>query len=308
MGVALASGRCPICTRPDSKISYDGSTLQGTCARCGPFLALPPAPRMIEALNEREQIALLAWSDQIPRTDKLKNLDSNFLRSLSTMRVPSVAQRADHLLLKMIERWPRPRTPINVAKHDELLRAAHVPSASELMFFVDYLTDQGLLLNPAGAAPEHRLITPKGFLHAEGLNPNMERDQAFVAMWFDDSLKDVWEQGFEPAITDAGWRALRISAKEHINKICDEIVFEIRRSRFLVADFTGQRTGVYYEAGFATGLGIPVVFTCKEGEQEKLHFDVRQYNSIIWHNAADLREQLSNRIGAVIGHGPIRVA
>ena len=31
---------------------------------------------------------------------------------------------------------------------------------------------------------------------------------------------------------------------------------EIRRSRFVVADYTGQVNGVYFEAGFALGLGL----------------------------------------------------
>ena len=65
-------------------------------------------------------------------------------------------------------------------------------------------------------------------------------------------------------IEDAGYEAVRIDEKEHTNKIDDEIIAEIRRSRFVVADFTqgkdGARGGVYYEAGFAHGLGIEVIF------------------------------------------------
>jgi hypothetical protein len=75
--------------------------------------------------------------------------------------------------------------------------------------------------------------------------------QAFVAMWFDDSTRDAWENGLQKGIVDAGYEPLRIDAKEHVNKICDEIIAEIRRSRFVVADYTGHRGGVYYEAGYA---------------------------------------------------------
>jgi hypothetical protein len=53
----------------------------------------------------------------------------------------------------------------------------------------------------------------------------------------------------QKGISDAGFEPLRINMKEHVNKICDEIIAEIRRSRFVVADYTGQRGGVYYEAG-----------------------------------------------------------
>jgi hypothetical protein len=54
----------------------------------------------------------------------------------------------------------------------------------------------------------------------------------------------------------------------HLNKVDDVIVAEIRRSRFLVADFTCEpgkvRGGVYFEAGFARGLNIPIIWTCRD--------------------------------------------
>jgi nucleoside 2-deoxyribosyltransferase len=64
-------------------------------------------------------------------------------------------------------------------------------------------------------------------------------------------------------------------ADEHINKIGDEIISQIRRSKFLIADFTGHRGGVYFEAGLAMGLGLPVFWTCRRDDLDKLHFDIR---------------------------------
>ena len=93
---------------------------------------------------------------------------------------------------------------------------------------------------------------------------------------------------------------MRIDLKQHINKIDDEIIAEIRNSKFLIADFTGNRGGVYYEAGFAYGLGIPVIWTCKKEDISELHFDTRQYNHITWTNSEDLYIQLVNRIKATI--------
>ena len=87
-------------------------------------------------------------------------------------------------------------------------------------------------------------------------------------MWFDRSMDSLWKEGIKPGIEDAGYEAVRIDRKEHVNKIDDEIIAEIRRSRFVVADFThgrgGMRGGVYYEAGFAHGMDIPVIFSCKK--------------------------------------------
>ena len=101
-------------------------------------------------------------------------------------------------------------------------------------------------------------VTVDGHSRIEELKVNADSTQAFVAMWFDDSMNEAFKQGMELAVSQAGYRPMRIDRKEHINKIDDEIVAEIRRSRFLVADFTqgadGARGGVYYEAGFRPWL------------------------------------------------------
>ena len=97
--------------------------------------------------------------------------------------------------------------------------------------------------------------------------------------------------------------------RESIGKIDDEIIREIRRSRFMVADFTqgddGNRGSVYYEGGFARGLGLPVISTCREDQLPMLAFDTRQYVHISWKDLVVLRRQLANRIGAVIGEGTL---
>jgi hypothetical protein len=67
----------------------------------------------------------------------------------------------------------------------------------------------------------------------------------------------------EAAVTRAGYRPMRIDGHEYIGGIMDEIIARIRESRFVVADLTHNRGGVYYEAGFAFGLGIPVIPTCR---------------------------------------------
>ncbi|NBJ15219.1 MAG: hypothetical protein FNP40_06540 [Dehalobacter sp. 4CP] len=150
--------------------------------------------------------------------------------------------------------------------------------------------------------PTELIVTSKGWNRVADLQRtvNKESKQGFVAMWFDSSMDLVWKKAIQKAITDAGFTPRRIDNKEHNNKICDEIIAEIRNSKFVVCDFTGQRGGVYFEAGFALGLGLPVIWTCKSNEVDKLHFDTRQYNHIVWDEEEDLYTKLFNRIKATI--------
>ena len=89
-----------------------------------------------------------------------------------------------------------------------------------------------------------------------------------------------------------------------ISGITDEIMAEIRRSRFVVADYTGQVNGVYFEAGFALGLGLTVIPTCRADEVPKLHFDIKHLNTLLWNTPVELAGGLNRRIRAVIGAGP----
>ena len=129
---------------------------------------------------------------------------------------------------------------------------------------------------------------------------NIDSNVGFVAMWFDDQLNEAWTDGIKKAIEEAGYHAIRLDFEEHNEKICDKIIAEIKRAKFVVADFTGQRRNVYFEAGFALGLGIPVIWTCRKDSKDKLHFDTRQYNYIEWSSVEELREKLNNRIRATI--------
>ena len=185
-----------------------------------------------------------------------------------------------------------------------------------LEYLTNYLQGQGWISKGAELNGEHtrdlylcRVEIP-GYRHVEELETNPDSAQCFVAMWFDPSMEEVYEKGIKPAIEAVGYSPLRIDRQEFVGKIDDEIIAEIRRSRFLVADFThghdGARGGVYYEAGFAQGLGLTVIFTCRDDMFDNLHFDTRQFNHIAWENPDDLREKLANRIGSVMGDGPNR--
>lgn len=133
-------------------------------------------------------------------------------------------------------------------------------------------------------------------------NSATDSKNAFVAMWFNSSMDKYYSEGIKIAIKDAGYTAVKINTKEFNGEICDEIIAEIKRTKFLIADFSGLRSGVFFEAGFAKGLGREVIFTVREEDVEKLkeHFDTRQYNHIVYDSPEDLRKKLYNRICATI--------
>jgi nucleoside 2-deoxyribosyltransferase len=123
---------------------------------------------------------------------------------------------------------------------------------------------------------------------------------AFVAMSFAAEMEAAFTDGIAPGIRDAGFDPLRVDKVHHNEKICDRIIAEIRKSHFLVADVTLQKAGVYFEAGFAMGLGQQIIWCCRKDDLRNAHFDTRQYNHIVWETPSDLRQQLRDRIAATI--------
>jgi len=182
---------------------------------------------------------------------------------------------------------------------------AYARNSKEFMSFARYVRDRGWVVLDIDAFVPSFTLTAAGFAEIEGRAlTRAESDQAFIARFFDKSLDDAYEQGIKPAIEDSGFLPIPVNAREYNGDIVDQIMVEIRKSRFVVADTTGNRGGVYFEAGFALGLGIDVIFSCKEGEFDKTHFDVNHMNHIIWKTPDDLRAQLTRRVQRTIGFGP----
>ncbi len=176
---------------------------------------------------------------------------------------------------------------------------AYAKTADEFKYLLEKAVGLGYVEERAGPIPPQFRLSLKGWDKVMKLQETQSRpDQAFVAMWFSPDMDSASEDGIKPALKDAGYDPLRIDMREHNDKIDDKIIAEIRKSGLLVADFTGQRGGVYFEAGFAMGLGIPVIWTCREDDVDELHFDTRQYNHIVWSSPEDLREKLYNRVEA----------
>jgi len=255
------------------------------------FLLKIPTPSM-----SRRAMKLLSFlSKRLPTPGKYLHLPfehthmSNFIEHIQDFRAQDIREEME---------FAKELLPF--------MAAAWAENVDELQYIIEeYLTEAGFLKYDPGSGRGF-LITPKGWEFLEhGGDKTIVSDTAFVAMWFDIGVESLWVDALRPGILDAQFEPVRIDKVDHNNKIDDEIIAQIRRSKFLVADFTGQRGGVYFEAGFALGLGIPVIWVCREDELKDVHFDTRQYNFLEWRSSelSTLRKALTARIEATIGRG-----
>ena len=120
----------------------------------------------------------------------------------------------------------------------------------------------------------------------------------FVAMKFGEETQALREKIKEGLV---GYDVRIMDEIEHNHQIVPEMLYEIRNSRFVIAELSNHNNGAYYEAGYALGLGKEVIHICKKSELASgLHFDVAQVNTIVYDEINEIPEKLKKRIQATI--------
>jgi len=304
---------CPICSREARFPSGYSDAYQVNCTVCGVYFITLEAR---EEIKENDKVKLsvlmlerklsglapLAIFSEQPTIEVHPNFRIILLSDLLSTFPTSVNERLNRSLLNLSKLSNFPGDAIEILQGDSSIFFIQTSNVREAFFIMTYLANDGLIElkdNKVGF-PTSLSLTVKGWnAIAELEKLKNESNQAFIAMWFDQEMNPASEM-IKQAIEDTNYKAVRIDQLDHNNKIDDEIIAEIQRSKFIVADFSGHRGGVYFEAGYAMGLGIPVIWTCKADHLADLHFDTRQYSHIVWENEDELYNKLFNRIRATI--------
>ncbi|MGE0565356.1 MAG: hypothetical protein AB7O50_12660 [Pseudolabrys sp.] len=307
--------QCPIWGTEATEVDRGSGAVIVDSPRAGGryFLDAPGNGKIVSFTNEAKLLLTTWLCDQRHAGVQDPRIDGNVLDLVRSRRPLQVSEKLTRGLQFLGRKLGRLGSAISLGDggNDSLQALAETETLDirEQIALFRMLRDIGVIEGTFfGDGKMQVAPTASGWQQLFQLNQSLSSSslQAFVAMWFNPSMEDAYVDGIAPAIADAGYSPFRVDKKEHNNKIDDEIVAEIRRSRFVVADFTCEtekpRGGVYYEAGFAHGLGIPVIWTCRKSSMGDLHFDTRQYAHIVWETPSDLRTQLRNRIGATIQH------
>ena len=208
--------------------------------------------------------------------------------------LPRPREQADLLIRWLAENvagpgettWIEPRT------HSSIIGAK---SPEGFALVLRHLFDNGLVtgnLSEAIGAPgrAHATLSFDGWNYYENLRQGgATYRKAFMAMKFGDADLDVLlETVLKPSANQAGFELFRLDDVPRAGLIDDRLRVEIQASDFLVADLTHDNLGAYWEAGYAEGLGKPVIYMCEKikFESQKTHFDTNHHLTIVWDKAA----------------------
>lgn len=166
------------------------------------------------------------------------------------------------------------------------------------------------------------ILRPEGIAYVKGYIG--DSNKGFVAMkfgksprWVDKNdktheegecdLNEIYDNLIVPAIKRAGFEPVRIDRTLHNNKIDDEILVQIRKSKFVVCDLTYGNLGAYYEGGFAQGLGKEVFFICEKEffDSHPPHFDLNHHVTTLYERGKE--EEFIRELAARIENNVIRI-
>lgn len=116
-----------------------------------------------------------------------------------------------------------------------------------------------------------------------GMSPGL---YGFLAMKFgDDILEKFAKEHLKPHVMEKlGYEVIDIRDVSKAGIIDNLMREQIRDSAFVIADLSHDNSGAYWEAGYAEGLGKPVIYICEKEKfkESQTHFDTNHCTTVMW--------------------------
>ncbi len=313
---------CPVCHSEVSDFKDVSISLLGvhgsyySCPRCGDYQIESFTATQIKDLRlDPQTMAVLShWIrteyESIKKQDRKDPiiLTGKLVDDIIGNPRPSLAEQADNYV-----RWIGDKIEVGgrYAAVERLAIQAIVGSANEQEFELvsHHLTSDTKLIDHG--PPETRVwrrvtLSFDGWEHYRELKrETSDSRKAFMAMEYGHpELDGLFKDVLKPAVKQTGFDLFILPERPKAGLIDNRLRVEIQTSRFLVADLTHENAGAYWEAGYAEGLGKPVIYTCEKNKFEmcKTHFDTNHHLTLQWdsNGSTEIAEDLKATIRATL--------
>ena len=299
---------------------FDLRTFEYSCPRCGNYFLVDCSNSRITSSfkNDDSKIARIShWirskHESIIRdelsTEKII-LTQDLLEKILKNPLPTPAEQADNVVRWLGSKSLGERITVKPLEQMSIMGAETV-DGFELV--LDALLNQkhflkGKIYRSSAGLGGDITLSFEGWQYYEKLKKGAsESRKAFMAMEYGDTQLDgIVENTFKPAVKQTGFDLIRLDDRPKAGLLDDRLRVEIRTSRFLIADLTHNNLGAYWEAGYAEGLGKPVIYTCDkkvfDNPETKPHFDTNHHLTIPWdeNNLQEAAEKLKTTIRATL--------
>lgn len=311
---------CPVCGEPgaEKQLAPEGrDCIAYSCIHCGGYelggrLLAGLLRLFAESAVSDARHRLSHAIRKMQKGSDVPILNSEQVEKILTRPLPTPTEQADILIrwLGTTSSGPGLTTDLSYKKHGAIMGSS---SEAGFVLVVRHLLDEHLIegnLRQFANAPAGPIVTLsfRGWERFEQLKTlRSHYGRGFVAMKFGDPVLDgIIEVVFKPAALQTGFQLFRLDDNPRAGLIDDRLRVEIRSSDFIIADLSHDNPGAYWEAGYAEGLGIPVIYACEweKFEKHKTHFDTNHHLTIRWNkdDPNSARDSLKATIRATLPH------
>ncbi len=193
---------------------------------------------MSHGLGKERRSILSGWVRNQNTLGSVPFITSDSLKTIIATPIPPIMERAKLLLVEAEKGLKRLGDNFNI-NEPRFLAATYSSNNDDVGYLLGILRDQGFAEFTAMGG--ECAILPGGYIKLDELRGKSSASaNGFVAMSFKPELNEIYTNGFQVGIMEAGYEPVRMDQVEHINRIDDEIIRQINSSKFVVADFTGH--------------------------------------------------------------------
>jgi len=302
----MENNPCPICKKsakihrePIKDIAYV------ECPKCGNYEYQVITSLIIDLDSDYKSRTILSyWIHNHQINGYLKLNPKLIEKVLHETVLPKPKEQADNFIQWIGNRTKEYGKPIQV-EYSLLESVIGATCEREVMYILEYVVENRLAHNTFDSSMNFDgYLTFDGWERYDELQrSNKDSKLAFMAMKFGNPILDrVFIDIIKKAVYDTGFEIRKLNEEHRAGSIDDKLRVEIRRSRFLISDLTDDNNGAYWEAGFAEGLGMPVIYICEEShfDKRKIHFDVNHHLILKWKDDEESLKQFAENLKATI--------
>ncbi len=288
---------CPICNNVDDRKCYTFSTggrdSEGfECDICGKF-ELTRTLFQTSKLDDltRPQKALISYKIRNSSSDNIMLGTGDVDHIIQNENLPNPSQRVAKIIQYIGDQVSKSGERIQDLSINfyTYIGAPSYLSASEMILELhDRDIVKGMYQKMSNYILWYNLdLTLSGWdLYQQEKQGKLSGDYGFIAMQFNDEILDRFvQENLRDIIKNELGYDLHDMREVARAGIIDNIMrTEIRDAAFILADLTHNNPGAYWEAGYAEGLGKPVIYLCEQNkfEQHGTHFDTNHCTTVKW--------------------------
>lgn len=305
-----------------STLLFSCSRISGTIQSMGRMLQVRVAAQVLfgrvhisdspSPLSGRLEFSML-------HVDADRAVDLNGLRqaycAIANISDPSIANRRQPSAIKQFCAWwcngnqyiqDETRTWGEIGLRDgDVVMLLTEPPDEETKVLIHLLSRQTAKIDADAKKKEMESMIAQGVQAAINPLTRVRREfisnQVFIAMPMNETarpeLADTHDT-LKAVCGELGLIAMRVDDSRTNHRITDTIRDLIDTSEFVIADLSDNRPNVFFEAGYAEGIGKIPVYIAKHGTD--LQFDIKDYPVIFYSNQRSLRDGVAVRLRGLI--------